>query len=249
MSIIYKPKGRAMEYSPLALNHYRGCDHGCSYCYVPKIFARDRKYNHNVVTERKDVIATLKKEVTKYKNCDEPVLMMFTGDPYCKYNDKKKLTRKVLKLLLANNIRVTILSKGGKRILQDLDLFKQFGDRIKVGASLTFNDNASSLENEPGAALPLERVEALEILKDNDIKTWASIEPVIYPEASLRMIYRTLHCVDEYKVGKLNHIKSNIDWKDFAFRVIKLLRATNKNFYIKKDLMIYLDKNLNDKCH
>lgn len=32
---IYEPSGKAREYSPLALNLYKGCDHGCNYCYVP----------------------------------------------------------------------------------------------------------------------------------------------------------------------------------------------------------------------
>ncbi len=40
--LIYVPKGRAREYSPLALNLYRGCEHRCSYCYCPRI---DRQWS------------------------------------------------------------------------------------------------------------------------------------------------------------------------------------------------------------
>jgi hypothetical protein len=35
MKIIYEPRGAAREYSPLAANLYRGCIHGCKYCYAP----------------------------------------------------------------------------------------------------------------------------------------------------------------------------------------------------------------------
>lgn len=40
MAAIYEPKGAAREYSPLALNYQTGCDHGCVYCYVPKMMQR-----------------------------------------------------------------------------------------------------------------------------------------------------------------------------------------------------------------
>ena len=40
MAGIYEPSGAAREYSPLALNYIKGCDHGCLYCYVPKIMKR-----------------------------------------------------------------------------------------------------------------------------------------------------------------------------------------------------------------
>ena len=40
MRTIYEPQGRAREYSPLALNHYQGCDHACTYCYARSINRR-----------------------------------------------------------------------------------------------------------------------------------------------------------------------------------------------------------------
>src|SRR4030065_1545346 len=41
-SMIYAPRGQAGEYAPLATNPYRGCGHGCAYCYVPKVLRMDR---------------------------------------------------------------------------------------------------------------------------------------------------------------------------------------------------------------
>ena len=37
MKIIYEPKGKALEYAPLACNLYKGCPHGCRYCYGPTL--------------------------------------------------------------------------------------------------------------------------------------------------------------------------------------------------------------------
>ena len=41
-SYIYAPAGQAGEYAPLAANPYRGCGHGCAYCYVPQVLKIDR---------------------------------------------------------------------------------------------------------------------------------------------------------------------------------------------------------------
>ena len=41
-TLIYAPKGQAGEYSPLAVNPYPGCGHGCSYCYVPRMLKMPR---------------------------------------------------------------------------------------------------------------------------------------------------------------------------------------------------------------
>lgn len=40
--VIYAPKGQAGEYAPLATNPYRGCGHGCAYCYVPLVTKQPR---------------------------------------------------------------------------------------------------------------------------------------------------------------------------------------------------------------
>jgi DNA repair photolyase len=40
---IYAPRGQAGEYAPLATNPYRGCGHGCAYCYVPNVISKCRE--------------------------------------------------------------------------------------------------------------------------------------------------------------------------------------------------------------
>jgi hypothetical protein len=72
-------------------------------------------------------------------------------------------------------------------------------------ATLTHDDPAVSLEWEPGAALPAERIEALRIAHTAGIKTWVSFEPVIDPESVCRLLDLPHGFVDFYKVGKLNY--------------------------------------------
>jgi len=47
MAVIYEPKGMALEYAPLACNLYRGCQHGCRYCYAPNCLFMSRVIDDN----------------------------------------------------------------------------------------------------------------------------------------------------------------------------------------------------------
>lgn len=245
MAAIYEPKGAAREYSPLAINYIKGCDHGCVYCYVPKMMKRfDAGYVHSnvFIKEQSKLIKEIEASAKKHKNSPSQVFFSFLTDPYSSFNNETKLTKKVLEILLNNKIPVSILTKGGKNILQDLDVIKAYGENIQVGGSLTFTNDADSLKWEKGGALPVDRFEALKILKDNGVKTWASMEPVIYPEQSLEIMEITSSYVDAYKIGKLNHFKKHedkFDWSKFLVDSVAVMRKYNKKFYIKKDLLEY----------
>ncbi len=237
MSLIYEPKGKAREYSPLALNIYNGCDHDCSYCYIKTM--PFYKQNTNPFPKA-NILENLEKELNKTK-ITKQVLLSFLGDPYCKAEMELGITRKVLEILNKHNVPVAILTKGGTRCLRDLDLFKEFNN-IKVGVTLTFNGgNDNSKRFEPGASSPIDRLLALSVLHKNGIKTWASFEPVISPDESLNMIEFSLPHVDQYKLGKWNHDPraDNIDWKEYVNSAIKILRRAGKQFYVKEDLRKY----------
>lgn len=242
MITIYQPKGKAKEYSPLALNIYIGCDHKCEYCYVKNFY----QAQHTIpVYPRKNLIEELKKTAPNYSN-KEQVLLCFTGDPYCSADNEYKITRQILEILLKNKITTAILTKGGKRCLRDIDLFKQFKNQIKIGATLTFTNKEKSLKYESGAATPQDRFETLQILHQNGIKTWASLEPVIEEEETLKIIKETKNYIDEYKVGVTNYFQlpKPINWKEFGLKAIELLRKNNKAFYIKYDLQQYIPNNI-----
>lgn len=242
MAAIYEPSGAAREYSPLALNYITGCDHGCVYCYVPKMMKRFRAgYIHSDVYIKEE--AKLMKELTssfkKHRNSPKQVFLSFLTDPYSHFNKETKLTRRVLEMLLEYQIPVSILSKGGFNILEDLDVIKQFGENIQIGGSLTFVDKDLSKKWEQNSSDPQERFETLNILHNEGIRTWASMEPVIYPDQSLEIMEITKDYVDAYKIGKLNHFpkhEQKFDWTKFLNDAIRIMRKNNKPFYIKNDL-------------
>ena len=250
MAAIYQPSGAAREYSPLAMNYIKGCDHGCVYCYVPKMMKRfNVGYVHSdvYIKEEKLLLKEIESSCKKHQNSNEQVFLSFLTDPYSTFNEKTKLTRRVLELLLKYNIPVSILSKGGMRILEDIDIIKEFGANIQVGASLTFTSLTDAQKWEPGAAIPTERFEALEYLHSEGIRTWASMEPVIYPEQSLEIMELTKSYVDGYKIGKLNHFPKHevkFDWSKFLTDAVNTMRRNKSSFYIKKDLLEWKEDSL-----
>ncbi len=250
MAAIYEPQGAAREYSPLALNYIKGCDHGCVYCYVPKMMKRfNAGYVHSdvYIKEEKVLMKEILSSAKKHQNSEKQVFLSFLTDPYSHFNKETKLTRRVLEILLEYNIPVSILSKGGYNVLEDMDLFKKFGDKIQIGGSLTFTNDADSLKWEKNASLPAERLDTLKILHLNGIKTWASMEPVIFPEQSLEIMELTKDYVDGYKIGKLNHFNNHekkFDWTKFLSDAVAIMRKNNELFYIKKDLLAFKDPSL-----
>ena len=237
---IYKPAGRAREYSPLALNYFKGCDHGCKYCYVPNMMKRfNSNYKHESVISPTD-FHRLELSAKKMQECGQQILLSFTGDPYC--NVENGETRKVLEILNKYNHKVAILTKNPEKALKDIDIIKRFGNRIKIGATLTFDNEIDSKEWEPSAPTPKSRIYGLRRFAESGVITWASFEPVIIPEQSLNTLSEVAEFINHVKIGKINNyngIDKNIDWAKFIFESVKLCREKNLPFYIKNDLAIY----------
>jgi DNA repair photolyase len=240
-SVIYEPKGKAGEYSKLAVNIYNGCGHCCEYCYAPAIMRTSRE-TFNQPTPRKDILQKIKQDalILQHEYRTDPVLLCFTCDPYQPIEEDYQLTRQTIQILHQHNLNVTILTKGGKRAERDFELLT---DDDWFGVTLTNLDNKVSLQWEPGAALPGERINSLRLAHEKRIKTWVSLEPVLYPEITLEIIRRTYSFVDEFKVGTLNyhpHAK-NIDWHRFAADVEQLLISLKCSYYLKNDLSKWID--------
>ena len=242
--MIYEPRGKAREYSPLAVNLYTGCGHQCSYCYVPRVLRMDRyEFDHNTKARERS-IEQLIKSAKKFTGTKNQILMSFTTDPYNPLNDKLQLTIEALKIFLNYKIPVAILTKSGMKPLKDLSIIKLFGKHIKVGASLTYDNDNDSKRIERGAALPSERLEMLKQFHLNGVRTWVSFEPIMSTEQTINLIERSIEFVDEYQFGKLSGDTQQLDWKSFFNRIVPMLRINGKLFYIKKTLQAEAPKGL-----
>lgn len=113
-----------------------------------------------------------------------------------------------------------------------------YGSNDKFGVTLTFDNDADSKKWEPGAALPLDRIVVLKEAHRCGIRTWVSMEPVIYPEQTLNLIEMTHVFVDLFWIGKLNRKPEatwtpapewpSVDWPKFRSEVEALLQKCGK---------------------
>ncbi len=240
MNIIYKPKGRAKEFAELALNIYKGCTHGCKYCYNTKpgyITSDDYFSSPN---PKMDIISKLRKDCEKLAGTDCPeILLSFVGDPYQPAERELGLTRETIKVLIEYDLPFTILTKGGLRAARDFDLLKNY-PKFRFGTSLVFANRADCNEWEPDAASPESRVAGIIRAKSKGIKTWVSLEPVIDPMQALAIIEKLSKFVHHWKIGKINHmpeIESQYDWKTWRDGgLIPLLKSVGADYYLKKSL-------------
>ena len=262
---IYTPKGRAREYAALACNVYRGCDHGCTYCYAPSATRRSRKDFQNVTTRGPDFLRRVERDAAKYAaaGVTGQVLLCFTGDAYCNLDVSEQITRRVIRVLHAHGLSFQVLTKGGSRALRDLDLYRP-GDAFAT--TLTFapdflggGDETRSQTFEPGAASPANRIATIEKFHRAGVPTWVSLEPVLDPTEALTLIEVARPFVDLFKVGTLNYhpLAKSIDWRRFGQNAIALLKSlgytrikadqasecnsANKGYYVKRDLLTHLE--------
>lgn len=240
MRAIYEPKGRALEYSLLACNLFKGCIHGCDYCYAPNVLQKNREDFHSEerAGPRKGILKALENDAAKLKGTDKRVLLCFTCDPYQPRSIEKGVTREALQILRSFDIPFQVLTKGGMRARRDFDLY---GPNDAFATTLTFLSNSDSYEHEPDAAKPQDRIEAIELAHYLGITTWVSLEPVLDVGQSLCIIEETHPFVDLFKIGKLNHKSNMTDWRWFGAEAIRLCEKYGVDYYIKDDLAKFLD--------
>ena len=242
MRAIYEPRGAAAEYAELACNLYRGCGHGCRYCYAPACL-RMTAAEFARPAPRRGIIEALLFDAATMAGDERDVLLCFTCDPYQPLDATEELTRQAMSILAANNLRPRVLTKNPMAaIRRDADLLAEAG--AVLGTTLAWTAADDCRRWEPHAPPPAERAEAIRLARDCGLRTWLSVEPVIDADQAIEVIRTLGREVDEVKVGKLNHnraVEERTDWTTFCRRAVATLAKGPAAWYIKNDLWRHAD--------
>ena len=167
-----------------SINPYRGCEHGCVYCYARPSHAY-LGYSPGLDFETKllfkpEVAELLEKELRKPGYVARPLALGSNTDPYQPIERTLKLTRAVLGVLDRFNHPVTIVTKSAG-VLNDLDILKSLAERklVRVCLSVTTLDPALARRMEPRAAAPARRLHAIEELTRAGIPAGVLAAPMI----------------------------------------------------------------------
>ncbi|WP_404480728.1 PA0069 family radical SAM protein [Novosphingobium sp. BL-52-GroH] len=167
-----------------SVNAYRGCEHGCIYCFArPSHAYHDLSPGLDFETKlfAKPAAARLLREtLAKRGYKPAPIAMGTNTDPYQPIENRYRITREVLELCLDVRHPVTITTKSD-RVLRDLDLLQELARRnlVHVGISVTSLDAQLSRKLEPRAASPAKRMAALGRLAQAGVPAHVSVAPII----------------------------------------------------------------------
>jgi DNA repair photolyase len=167
-----------------AVNPYRGCEHGCVYCFARPTHAY-LGYSPGLDFETKllfkpDVAELLEKELRKPGYVARPMALGSNTDPYQPIERTLKLTRAVLGVLDRFSHPVSIVTKSAT-VVRDLDLLRDLAGRnlVRVWISVTTLDGALARRMEPRASAPLRRLQAVEQLAKAGIPVGVLAAPMI----------------------------------------------------------------------
>ena len=167
-----------------SINAYRGCEHGCVYC-----FARPTHAFHNLspgldfetkLFAKPDAARLLRAELGKRGYTPATIAMGTNTDPYQPIEERFAITRAVLEVLLEHRHPVSIVTKSD-RVLRDLDLLGALAAEglTHVGLSITTLDPALARRMEPRAAAPARRLAAVTKLRDAGVPVAVLMAPII----------------------------------------------------------------------
>ncbi|MBL6996767.1 radical SAM protein [Desulfobacula sp.] len=237
MNIIYEPKGPAKEYAKLAANIYKSCTHSCRYCYAATHMRKTKETFHSANLVKKDAISDLKKDAAKLRGDDREILFYFLGDPYNPDEPELGITRQAIEIMIENDLRFTILTKGGSRVRRDLDLFQGYR-KSSIWQTIVFSKQESADYWEPNAAPLRERFNLAKDAHDMGIRTWISLEPGIDPDQALEVVRQLHPYVDMWKVGPVTKQQTDVDWKQFKIDIEKLFKEVGANYILKQELLV-----------
>ncbi len=167
-----------------SINPYRGCEHGCIYCYARPSHAYaglspGLDFESKLFVKR-GAADVLKRQLAKRDYECAPIMLGANTDPYQPIERDWLVTRDVLEVLSDCNHPVAIITKSAS-ILRDLDMLADMATRklVTVGISVTTLDRDLARTMEPRASTPAKRLDAIETLSEAGVPVSLMASPMI----------------------------------------------------------------------
>jgi len=167
-----------------SVNPYRGCEHGCIYCFARPSHAwlglSPGLDFETKLTVKPEAAERLEKELANPSYRPKTLAMGTNTDPYQPVERNMKVTRGILKVLLRTRHPVTIVTKSNL-ILRDLDILEDMARLrlVSVMVSVTTQDRNLARKMEPRAPTPARRIEAITTLSTAGVPTGVLAAPMI----------------------------------------------------------------------
>jgi len=182
-SILTKNNSPDIPYT-FSINVYRGCEHGCSYCYARPYheflgFNAGLDFESKIVVKRR-AAELLESALSNPKWQPQTIAMSGVTDCYQPLERKLKITRQCLEVLSRFRQPVGIITKNAL-IQRDVDFLKELAryQSVNVHISITSLDPEVSSILEPRASTPRARLDTVTFLKNHGIPVGVAVAPVI----------------------------------------------------------------------
>jgi len=202
------------------VNPYRGCEHGCVYCYARpghETFGLSGGLDFETkLFAKREAPEMLRRELARPRWRGEPIVMSGVTDCYQPVEKALELTRRMLEVFATCRQPVSVVTKSGL-VLRDLDRLAElarFG-AVHVSVSVTTLDARLASALEPRAASPARRLETIRALSAAGIPVAAMVAPVI-PGMTDREIPAMLEAVREAGAHAAGWVLLRLPWQNRA---------------------------------
>ena len=182
-SILAKNESPDLGFS-YSLNPYRGCEHGCIYCYARPSheylgFSSGLDFESKILVKT-NAAKLLRESFLNKSWTPQTVLMSGETDCYQPVERRLELTRECLKVFLAFKNPVSIITKNAL-VQRDVGILRDLAalNLVSVTLSVTTLDEDLARRMEPRTSSPTNRLETIKVLATNDIPVSMNIAPVI----------------------------------------------------------------------
>jgi len=206
------------------INPYVGCQHACTYCYARfmKRFTGHKEPWGEFVDVKINAPDSLQTEIKRKRKGN--VWVSGVCDPYQPLEAKYKLSRRCLKILREHDWPVTVQTRS-PLVLRDIDVLKGARD-FEVGFTVTTADDRIRKWFEPSAPTIKDRLNALDVLHNAGIRTYAMIAPMLPGSEGL----------PEALKGKVNYImadRMNYNYANWVYRKYGLNTKLTDDFFYR----------------